>query len=43
MRHVLPERPDAFNLYELMGEVESAIRGAVEARIRLFSSNGEGA
>ena len=38
MRQVLTERPDIFNLYELMGEVEEAIRVSVEARIRLFGS-----
>ena len=42
MRQVLTERPDIFNLYELMGEVESAIRSSVEARIRLFGSEGKG-
>ena len=43
MRQVLTERPDIFNLYELMGEVEDAIRSSVEARIRLFGSEGKGA
>ncbi len=38
MRQVLAERPDIFNVYQLMGEVEDAIRAAVEARIRLFGS-----
>ena len=38
MRQVLTERPDIFNLYALMGEVEEAMRAAVEARIRLFGS-----
>ncbi len=38
MREVLTERPDIFNLYELMGEVENAMRAVVEARIRLFGS-----
>ncbi len=42
MRQVLTERPDIFNLYEIMGEVEDAIRSAVEARIRLFGSEGKG-
>jgi len=42
MRQVLTERPDIFNLYEIMGEVEEAIRSAVEARIRLFGSEGKG-
>jgi fructose-bisphosphate aldolase class II len=41
MRQVLTERPDIFNLYELMGEVENATRDAVEARIRLFGSEGK--
>ena len=43
LRQVLTERPDIFNLYELMGEMEEAIRSSVEARIRLFGSNGKGA
>ena len=43
MRQVLTERPDIFNLYELMGEVEDAIRASVEARIRLFGSEGKAA
>ena len=43
MRQVLTERPDIFNLYELMGEVEDAIRASVEARIRLFGSDGKAA
>ncbi|MCH7522700.1 MAG: ketose-bisphosphate aldolase, partial [Chloroflexi bacterium] len=43
MRQVLTERPDIFNLYELMGEVEDATRAAVEARIRLFGSEGKAA
>ena len=43
MRQVLTERPDIFNLYELMGEVEEAIRIAVESRIRLFGSEGKAA
>ncbi len=43
MRQVLTERPDIFNLYQLMGEVEEAIRDAVEARIRLFGSHGKAA
>ena len=30
------------NVYELMGEVEDAIRASVEARIRLFGSEGKG-
>ncbi len=43
MRRVLTERPDIFNLYELMGEVEGAVRDAVEARIRLFGGEGKAA
>ena len=43
MRQVLTERPDIFNLYELMGEMEEAIRSSVEARIRLFGGEGKGA
>ncbi|MCH8849960.1 MAG: class II fructose-bisphosphate aldolase, partial [Chloroflexi bacterium] len=43
MRQVLTERPDIFNLYELMGEIEEAIRLSVEARIRLFGSEGKAA
>ena len=43
MRQILSERPDIFNLYELMGEVEDAIREAVESRIRLFGSEGKAA
>ena len=43
MRQVLTERPDIFNLYELMGEVEEAIRETVESRIRLFGSDGKAA
>ena len=41
MRQVLTERPDIFNLYELMGEVEGAVRDTVEARIRLFGGEGK--
>lgn len=41
MRQVLAERPDLFNLYELMGEVEAAIRRATIARIRLLGSDGK--
>ena len=43
MRQVLTERPEIFNLYQLMGEVEEAIRETVEARIRLFGSDGKAA
>jgi fructose/tagatose bisphosphate aldolase len=40
LRQVLVERPDIFNLYELMGEVEHAIRLATVERIRLLGSAG---
>jgi fructose-bisphosphate aldolase class II len=40
LRRVLSERPDIFNMYELMGEMEAAVRAAVEARIQLFGSAG---
>jgi fructose-bisphosphate aldolase class II len=41
LRQVLAERPDLFNLYELMGEVEAAIRQATVARIQLLGSAGK--
>jgi fructose-bisphosphate aldolase class II len=41
LRQVLVERPDLFNLYELMGEVEAAIRGATIERIRLLGGEGK--
>jgi fructose-bisphosphate aldolase class II len=41
LRQVLAERPDIFNLYELMGEVEQAIRNATAKRIRLLGSDGK--
>jgi fructose/tagatose bisphosphate aldolase len=41
LRQVLVERPDIFNLYELMGEVEEAIRNATTERIRLLGSQGK--
>jgi len=41
LRQVLVERPDIFNLYELMGEVEAAIRTSVAGRIRLLGSDGK--
>jgi len=41
LRQVLIERPDIFNLYELMGEVEQAIRQATADRIRLLGSDGK--
>jgi fructose-bisphosphate aldolase class II len=40
LRQVLAERPDLFNLYELMGEMEQAIRRATEERIQLLGSAG---
>ena len=43
LRQVLTERPDIFNLYELMGEIEEATRETAEARIRLFGSEGRAA
>jgi fructose/tagatose bisphosphate aldolase len=43
IRQVLTMRLDIFNLYELMGEVEDAMRAAVEAHIRLFGSEGKAA
>jgi fructose-bisphosphate aldolase class II len=41
LRQVLSERPDLFNMYELMGEVEVAIRGATLERIQLLGSAGK--
>jgi fructose-bisphosphate aldolase class II len=41
LRQVLVERPELFNLYELMGEVEKAIRVATAERIRLLGSDGK--
>lgn len=43
MRQLLVERPDIFNLYELLGDVEEAIRVAVESRICLFGGEGKAA
>ena len=40
LRELLTERPELFNMYELMGEVETAIREAPKSRIRLFGSQG---
>jgi len=40
LRQVLGERPDLFNLYELMGEMEQAIRRAASERIELLGSAG---
>jgi fructose-bisphosphate aldolase class II len=41
MRQVLTERPDIFNLYELMGEVEDAVRRSTVEHIRLLGSEGK--
>ncbi|MCW5891775.1 MAG: class II fructose-bisphosphate aldolase family protein [bacterium] len=41
LRQVLSERPDLFNLYELMGEMERAIRAATMERIMLLGSAGK--
>jgi fructose-bisphosphate aldolase class II len=40
LRQLLAERPDIFNLYELMGEVEKAMRRATVERIRMLGSAG---
>ena len=42
LRQVLVHRPDIFNLYELMGEVEAAVRRATVERIRLLGGDGKG-
>jgi len=41
LRQVLAERPDIFNLYELMGSLEEAIRHAAGERIALLGSAGK--
>jgi fructose-bisphosphate aldolase, class II len=41
LRQVLAERPDLFNLYELMGEIERAMRAATMERITLLGSAGK--
>ena len=41
LRRVLVERPDLFNLYELMGEIEAAIRDETAARIRILGGSGK--
>ena len=41
MRELLTRQPDLFNMYQLMGEVEVAIREVTAARIRLFGSEGK--
>jgi fructose-bisphosphate aldolase class II len=40
LREVHAKRPDIFNLYELMGELEQAIRQATAERIRVLGSTG---
>jgi fructose-bisphosphate aldolase class II len=40
LRQVLAERPDIFNLYELMGELETAIRTTTAERIQMLGSAG---
>jgi fructose-bisphosphate aldolase class II len=41
LRQTLAERPDLFNMYELMGEVEEAVRLATTERIQLFGGVGQ--
>ena len=41
MRQLLFERPDLFNVYELMGKVEDAIRQATLKRIQLLGGEGK--
>jgi fructose-bisphosphate aldolase class II len=41
LRQVLVERPELFNLYELMAEIEGAIRSETAARIRMLGSSGK--
>jgi fructose-bisphosphate aldolase class II len=43
LRQVLVERPDLFNLYELAGLVEEAIRKETAERIRMLGSDGKAA
>jgi fructose-bisphosphate aldolase class II len=40
LRQVLMERPELFNLYELMGELEGAIRAETALRIRMLGGSG---
>jgi fructose-bisphosphate aldolase class II len=40
LREVLTKRPDIFNVYELMGELEQAIRQATAERIRVLGGAG---
>jgi fructose/tagatose bisphosphate aldolase len=42
LRQVLAERPDIFNLYELLGEMEQAIQRAMAEGIRALASAGRG-
>src|SRR5215470_4781115 len=41
VRQTLAERPDLFNIYELMGDMEAAIRRATAERIRLLGGDGK--
>ena len=41
LRQVLAERPEVFNLYELMGLMEAAIGAATTERIELLGSAGK--
>jgi fructose-bisphosphate aldolase, class II len=41
LRQILVDRPDIFNLYELMGEMEQAIKSATADRIRMLGSDGK--
>ena len=43
MRQMLTETPGLFNMYQLMGEIEIAVRNAVADRIGLFGSAGKAA
>ncbi|HZR81216.1 MAG TPA: class II fructose-bisphosphate aldolase [Candidatus Binatia bacterium] len=43
LRQVLTERPDLFNLYELMGEMEAAIRDETALRIRMLGGSNKAA
>jgi fructose-bisphosphate aldolase class II len=43
LRQVLTDRPDLFNLYELMGELQAAMRAATMERITLLGSAGKAA
>lgn len=41
IRQMLTEKPDLFNMYQLMGVAENAMKDAVSERIRLFWSVGK--